>query len=156
MNYLLIGMVTFLVVMIMAGMFNGFVKSVVGLVVYALSTTFSIIITIMFSMLFKQGRGADAIVFAVSFVIIYLGLIVVGYSLNIITKLPVISTLNRLLGAIMGGLLGLLCSMIFFAVIYFLETHGTSTIFLPMINSDEFLKNLYDNNIIQVLLERFL
>lgn len=156
MNYLFVGIILFLIIMIAAGLNSGFIKSVLGIVCYIVSTAASLLFTIMFGAVFKTGKQGNIIVFVVVFVVIYIALIIVSVSLNLISRLPVISSLNRLLGAIVGGALGILCVMIFMAVIYFMENHGSGAAIYSMIENQEFLKILYDNNVLVDLLDKFL
>lgn len=153
MNGLTIGVIAFLVLMILAGMHNGLIRCVFGIVAFVASAIVSFVVTGVFDNVFDKGRAAAGICFLVVFLMAYVAMLVVAVSLNLIASLPVLSTLNRLGGAILGAVLGLLCVWIFMAVVGALATNGQATALYDMMMESEGLRMLYDNNIIDMLLQ---
>lgn len=92
-----------------------------------------------------------AIVFAVLFVGIYLALRIIVMWLDLIAKLPILSGMNQLAGAVLGGVLALL----FIWISCFIFTAFSGTEFglsiLKMINASSWLSWLYDHNILSML-----
>jgi uncharacterized membrane protein required for colicin V production len=66
---------------------------------------------------FLAGIVINIISLIITFVLIFIGLIILTRLLNIISKLPVLNTLNKLLGAVMGAFLGLLLTWLVLGVI---------------------------------------
>lgn len=156
MNGLEIGIAVFLVLMIIAGMATGLIKSVFGMVAFALSAVLSFIVTkLLIPALGGTGTYA-AVCFVTVFIIAYIALMVVSFSLNILSHLPVISTLNRIGGAVLGAGLGLLCVWIFMAVVTMLATYGHAVQLNNMLEGSEVLRDIYENNLIDMLLQEHL
>ncbi len=84
--------------------------------------------------------------FVLSFLAILLLLYIISLILNLVTKLPVIRTLNHAGGAIAGAVEGLLILWIFFLVITFLCTTEFGKTCMRMIGSSQILSWLYDKN----------
>ena len=156
MNGLAIGIITFFILMVLAGMHNGLIRCVFGIVAFLASVIISFVITGIFNSVFDRGRAAAGICFLVVFLVAYVAMLVVAVSLNIIASLPVLSAVNRIGGAILGAVLGLLCVWIFMAVIGVLASNGQAMALYDMIQESEGLKILYDNNIIDMLLQEHL
>lgn len=90
----------------------------------------------------------DLASYVIVFIAIRLILIVIGQLLHIVEKLPVIKTMNRLGGTTLALVEALGCIWIFFIII---EVIGTSEIgrqLIQMIWQNDFLRMLYENNII--------
>ncbi|MGN0166146.1 MAG: CvpA family protein [Lachnospiraceae bacterium] len=156
MNELEIGIIVFLLLMVLAGMFCGLIRCVFGIAALFLSTISSFLVTKLLGAVAFKTPAAQAICFLVVFLMVYIAAVVVMISLNILAHLPVISTMNRLGGAILGALLGLLCVWIFMAVVTVLANNPTAANLLEMINDSEFLLPLYENNIIDLILQEHL
>lgn len=156
MNGLMIGVVAFLLLMTVAGMYNGLIRSIFGMVALVLSAVVSFVLTKILSGTIVKDRLAEVICFIIVFLMVYIACIVVMISLNLLASLPVLSTLNRIGGAVLGAALGLLCVWIFMAVITVLAENGTGTQILEMIKESELLRGLYENNFIDLLLQEHL
>jgi len=76
---------------------------------------------------FLAGIAINIISIIIVFVIVFLAIIFLGRALNLIAKLPVIRTLNKLLGAAIGAVWGLLLSWLVLGlvVIYFAASSNT-------------------------------
>lgn len=90
--------------------------------------------------------------FIVSFIVISLLLKVLFKILNLISKLPIINGLNRLLGGIMGGMQGffIVWTILFLVTLFYMSPIGQ--ISLIYINESTFLIYLYECNPINYLL----
>lgn len=156
MNGLMIGVVAFLLLMTVAGMYNGLIRCIFGMAALILSVVVSFVLTKVLSGTIVKGGFAEAICFIVVFLMVYIACIVVMISLNLLASLPVLSTLNRIGGAVLGAVLGLLCVWIFMAVITVLAENGTGVQILEMIKESELLMGLYENNFIDLLFQEHL
>lgn len=153
MNGLTIGVIVFLILMTVAGMFMGFIRCVFSIAAFVLSAAISFIITRFISIALKHGSLQQAICFLLVFVAAYIAVIVVAVSLDILSHLPVISSINRIGGAVLGAALGLLCIWIAMAVLTVLADNGTAEQILHMIEESAFLEGLYENNFIDLFLQ---
>lgn len=66
---------------------------------------------------FLAGIVINIIAFVVTFVLIFIGLIILARVLNLVTKLPVLNQLNKLLGAAIGFVWGLLLTWLVLAIV---------------------------------------
>lgn len=153
MNGLTVGVIVFLILMTIAGMLMGFIRCVFSIAAFVLSAAISFIITRFISIALKQGSLQQAVCFLLIFVVAYIAVIVVAISLDILSHLPGLSTLNRIGGAVLGAGLGLLCVWIAMAVLTVLADNGTAEQILHMIEESAFLKALYENNFIDLFLQ---
>lgn len=152
MNGLAIGVIIFLILMTLAGMFMGFVRCIFGIAAFAISSVISFFITRLVGIALKQGSMQQAVCFLAVFVIAYIAVIVVAVSLDILSHLPVLSSLNRIGGAVLGAGLGLLCVWIAMAVVSVLADNKAAEQIAGMIEESQFLTGLYENNFIDMLL----
>ena len=60
------------------------------------------------------GIVINALAFILTFVVVFVGLWIVGISLRIISKLPILNSINRTAGLLVGGLQGLIVVWILF------------------------------------------
>ena len=90
----------------------------------------------------------NALAFVLTFVVIFIGLWVLSFVLNIISKLPIISQINKLAGFLVGGLQGLIIVWIFFVVLTFLSGSEFGAKAFEQINNNKILTFLYDKNIL--------
>lgn len=89
--------------------------------------------------------------FTVSIIIVLLARLVVRIIdgvLGIASKLPLIGSVDKLLGALLGVAKGLVWCWIVLAIVTILALTGTNTELLAMVNESEALTWLYENNII--------
>lgn len=156
MNGLTIGVTAFLVLMMLAGMYNGLIRCIFGMAAFILSAAVSFVVTKLFSSALNKGSAADVIFFLVAFIVLYIAIMVVAISLDLLASLPVLSTLNRIGGAVLGTVLGLLCVWIAMAVVAVLADNGTAVQLLDMIQESPLLEGLYDNNFIEIILHEHL
>lgn len=90
----------------------------------------------------------NSITYIVVFLIILSILKILVHALNIITKLPVVNTLNKLGGLGIGVLEGLIIVWIGFVVVTAMCSTAFGTSMLEQINKSEWLLYLYNNNLI--------
>ncbi len=64
-------------------------------------------------------RGAEIIVFVCSFFLIFAVIKLLLHGLNLLFRLPVIGTINRILGALFGGVSGVLVAAVLLAAAYY-------------------------------------
>jgi hypothetical protein len=95
---------------------------------------------------YLAGVVVKALSFVVTFIIILVILWILSFSLNLISKLPILNQINKTTGAFAGLLHGLILVWIFFLVM----TVFGGTIFgqniLGMIESSKMLSFIYNNN----------
>jgi len=79
---------------------------------------------------FLAGVVINIIAMVVTFIILFVGLTVLARVLNLVAKLPVINSLNKLLGGAVGAVWGLLLTWVILgiAVIYFAANSGTDMV----------------------------
>lgn len=90
----------------------------------------------------------NALAFVLTFVLIFIGLWVLSIVLNIISKLPILSQINKIAGLFVGGVQGLVIVWIFFVVLTFLGSSEWGLKAFEQINSNSILTFLYDKNIL--------
>ena len=163
MNVLWVIIVIALVCVTLNGYREGFVK-----ILFAVFSKIVILILVLFLTPFvtefiieeKILEQPKFIVFAGSFGICYLVLFALSkllfVTLDILAKLPVIKRFDKILGLPIGLLQGLLSVWIFFAVLSLLQKVHIASGLLLMIEQSIFLKMLYHNNLILVLLQTVL
>lgn len=89
----------------------------------------------------------NAIAFIVTFLVIYIALLILSSTLDLISKLPVLNTINKTGGLLVGLARGLIMIWIFFVVITAFGGSVLGSQSLAMINDNEILKWIYDRNI---------
>ena len=97
----------------------------------------------------------NIISFLITFIIITIILRAVIFALDIVTQLPVLGWINRLVGAMVGLLIALLMVNILFVGITLLFQTGAGKDMIALIDSSSFLSFLYDNNFIMRLVTMF-
>ena len=90
----------------------------------------------------------NAIGFFVTFLIASIGVAILCFTLDIISKLPVLHQINTLSGAILGALEGLVLVWIGFIIITMLGSTAFGQEALGLITESELLSYLYNNNIL--------
>ena len=90
----------------------------------------------------------NAIGFVLTFIIAAVGMAVLTFVMDLLSKLPVISQINTLAGAVIGAVEGLMVLWILFMVLTMLGSTEIGQMALKMITENAFLSFLYDNNII--------
>ena len=94
----------------------------------------------------------DAIVSAIGFVItvilLRIAMIIVELALGIVTKLPLIGPMDKMLGIACGGVKGIIWCWVILAVVSVLALTGTNTELAAYIAQSELLTWLQDNNLL--------
>ncbi len=155
MNLLLIIMAVLLVWRISAGLKRGVVREVISLVNILFAALVIGLACMITNAYHAQNYFAILIMGIIIIVlsIIYSILKLVFFPAKILSKLPVISGMDRLLGLFMGIAETLICFWILcYATMYF-EFGTLSEQILLMIKESELLVTLYEYNLLGVLLE---
>jgi len=76
--------------------------------------------------------------------------------IDIVSKIPILKGVNKILGIIAGLLQGLIMVWLFFYLVTIFQNVSWGQKVLSMIQSSNFLSNLYENNIILYLITLFL
>jgi len=90
----------------------------------------------------------NALGFVVTFILATVGIAVLCFVLDVISKLPVLHQINTLAGAGVGALEGLVVLWIVFVIITMLGSTGLGQVALQQISESRLLSFLYDNNIL--------
>lgn len=96
----------------------------------------------------------NGIAFIISFIIAIILIRLILYAVDLLTDLPVISGINRLGGALLGAVQGLLWLWIIFLVITVLYDTAVGGILMDQINGDPVLSWLYDRNYLMNIIMR--
>lgn len=145
------------------GMTEGFIKTtfrfVLNVVVFVLSMFITpIFLKIVFANFLRNGMEAvsQLVILIIIFALLRFGARLIVASLNVIAKLPVIKSLNRLLGFLAGLLQGaVIVYAIFMVAMVFIETSFGVWI-QTMCMESPFLQVLYQNNPLVYLVEKHL
>ncbi len=98
----------------------------------------------------------NIISFFVLLIVLTVLLFIVKQFFKGITSLPIIKQIDRLLGFILGGVLTLLCVLIFFLILSLFSSFSWTTSIIEYINSGYIAKYLYNNNILLNILSSFI
>lgn len=100
---------------------------------------------------YVSGYLAAAVVnglsFIVSFILATLMIRILSYALNIIASLPVIRGVNKIAGALVGLIKGIMFVWVAFVILTILCNTGVGQICMDLIEQDTFLSYLYNQNI---------
>lgn len=103
---------------------------------------------------------ADFITYGISFFAALIFCVIIVHFLkgvlDVVSKIPVLKGVNRILGLIAGGLQGLIAAWLFFYLLTIFQTTGIGQICLPMIYQSEFLTTLYENNMLLYIITLYL
>jgi uncharacterized membrane protein required for colicin V production len=92
--------------------------------------------------------AVNIIAFIIIFILLYIILNIVVRTLNILSKLPLINSVNKLLGLVFGSLLGVIrVWFIFFVMTLYSANPKMGTVF-DMIAESQWLSFLYNNNLL--------
>lgn len=90
----------------------------------------------------------NAIGFFITFLVVAIGMVVLCFVLDVISKLPVLHQINTLFGLAFGALEGLVVLWIFFIILTMFGSTEFGQATLSMISESEILSFLYDINFI--------
>ncbi len=90
--------------------------------------------------------------FFLLFTVVFGGLRVLSVSLNVVARLPIISGINRLAGAALGGVEGLFFVWIAGLLITLFSATAIGRLFLQQIEGNAWLTWLYDHNVLGSIL----
>ena len=101
---------------------------------------------------YVAGVVANIIIRAACFVILFFSLLaiiyLIGIGLNLVSKLPVLNTVNRLTGAIVGLFIGAVLILMVFTAVTALQNTGFGETCQAAIEENKVLDTVYNNNII--------
>lgn len=97
----------------------------------------------------------NIISFLLTFLVVTIALRTIIYMLGIISDLPVIGGLNRIAGAGLGLVKGLIFVWVIFAVITLAYDTQLGATCMQNIQENEFLKFIYDNNVLMNYMVKF-
>lgn len=84
--------------------------------------------------------------FLLTFMVVSIILRAIIFSLNVVSELPVVGLVNRLVGGVLGMLMVLVVVWLVFLAITMLYTTGIGKSMSAMIQENEFLKTIYEYN----------
>lgn len=90
------------------------------------------------------------------FIVVYIGLRLLMHGLNLITRIPIISGINQIAGALLGGIQGLVILWLFCLVVKACAKTNWAISVLEQIDQSIWLSFLYHNNIFNWLLNGIL
>lgn len=88
----------------------------------------------------------QAIVYIFVFLVVWLLLFIAFQTLNVVDKVPVLHTANRLAGMLVGIVLGACVVCVFFVMVTALSNFEVGHYLMGEIERSKFLKTCYDNN----------
>lgn len=98
----------------------------------------------------------NGIAFVVSFIITIIIVKLILYAVDILTELPVVGTLNRVGGAVLGLAQGVLWMWVVFLVITLMCNTSVGAYLMELIKSDSVLEWMYDRNYLMQIIMRIL
>ena len=143
------------------GIKKGFVRTTVQLIINLVLFILSIYLTpyifsFFFVTLFKSG--GEAFTYLLTIIILYFAFRVlvkiVLKALDLITKLPIIKTLNKTLGCFVGILKGIITVWMLFIILSVISQNEFVASMLQDISGNSILTYLYSNNLIADLLSQ--
>ncbi len=90
----------------------------------------------------------NAMIYLISFIIVFAALKMVLLALDIVTKLPILHGVNKLAGGALGLVFGVVLVWIAFLLVTALCNGEMGQKFFALISESQFLKFLYDQNLI--------
>ncbi|MBR6898486.1 MAG: CvpA family protein [Lachnospiraceae bacterium] len=96
------------------------------------------------------GAAIAAICYLVIFIILYVLLRIVFAAVDLMTKLPLLNSLNRIAGALLGMAQALVYIWVFFAVVMAGANTEWGMTLLGMIGDNKFLSILYEYNLLWI------
>jgi len=94
----------------------------------------------------------NALGFFITFIVAAVGIAVLCFVLDLLSKLPVLHQINTIFGVLMGAVEGLVILWIVFIVITMLGSTGFGQACMTMISESKILSFLYDSNILSKFL----
>lgn len=156
MNELLIVIIIIIGLSGLRGLTEGFVRTTFRLLLNVIVLAVSIFLTPILIRTFFQNllnEGADALqqipMLLVLFILLRFGARIIVSSVDLIAKLPVIRTMNRFLGFFAGIAQGLLVVWAVFILAEFFASTSFGVWINSMSQSNEYVKILYDNNLLR-------
>lgn len=157
-NWLLIGVLTVLILFIIHGYQKGFIRLSISMVSLVVTVGLSVVITGYTSEYIrkltpvKDEWKAGILGFLLSFLVITIVLKVTVLSLDAIANLPIIKGLNKAAGALLGLVQALAVIWLVFLALELCSGNETHNFFMSCVNKSEFLRFLFQENIIRKLL----
>jgi membrane protein required for colicin V production len=145
-NWMEIAVVAVLLIGLIMGTVRGLIKVAISIAVSILTIVLTILLTpYVFKMLSKH-KFSQLMVFAVTLVVLFIVLKIVTYIIEAIANFPVVSILNRILGAFAGLIGAIIIVWIVFTLIAALHSFSTGKMLYETIEKSYYLKSLYEMN----------
>ena len=93
--------------------------------------------------------------FVVTVIVLRIAVVIVELALDVVSKLPLIGTMDKLLGIVCGAVKGLIWCWVILAVVSVLALTGTNTEFATYISQSALLTWLQNNNLLLNLIVGF-
>lgn len=97
---------------------------------------------------YLTGVVINALAFVITFVVILIILWVLCFALNIISKLPILNSINKTAGLAAGLVHGLIVVWLFFIVLTVFSSSELGQKAMEMISDNKLLSFIYDNNLL--------
>ena len=98
---------------------------------------------------------ADAIAFLVTFILVFAGVRIAIKFLGIINKIPLIGGANRIVGGVIGLLIGLVIVWVLFILVTLLYSTALGAACMQSIAENPILSKLYDGNLLMNAITKF-
>lgn len=157
-NWVLIGVLAVLILFMIHGYQKGFIRLSISMVSLIITIGLSAVITGYVSEYIqkltpvKDEWKAGILGFLLSFIIITIIIKFTVMSLDVIANLPIIKGINKTAGILLGLAQALVLIWIVFLGVELFSGKEISGMFMDYISQNEFLKFLYDQNIIMKLI----
>lgn len=102
------------------------------------------------------GFALNGIAFFAAVIVVSLLMHIISRVLGIVSKIPILSGMNRTLGLFAGGVYGLILVWIAFYIIALCSTSETGKVLITYIYESPLLKFLYENNMVLTLIMHYL
>ena len=103
---------------------------------------------------FLANLSLNIISMLLLFIVIYIVMRLLGKLLDAVTKLPVISALNRLGGLVIGFFQGVIVILLIFTGVSLFLSQPNFSVFMDLLERSELSKMFYDNNFILHMVTR--
>lgn len=158
-NYLLLGILVIIALCGIKGLSEGFVRTAFRLLLNIVVMLISIFVTpVLVRNIFHSflTEGTDALqqvpIMFVLYLLLRVGAKALVSSLDLIAKLPVLRTMNRLLGFVAGVAQGLLIVWTVFLFAELFQTTNWGMWIHSMSETNEYVKYLYEHNVLKSII----
>jgi len=138
------------------GYTKGLVMKVYSLVHFVLMLVVTIVLVPIILPLIPPGlEGRGGIAFVIALVVSALGLGIVAAALKIVERIPVVNEVNKLGGAILGTVLGLMVLWILLLIVGSFQNLEGCRMIAECVSRSQILSTLEKYNVLSYLLQQF-